>query len=146
PVRCLAFAPGGSRLATGAAAEGGGEILLWHIDPRLQERDTLLCSAADVTALAFAADGRTLITGVTDQVFGPRGQHLAMETSLLLLKRWELGGPRDGLPRATSVPIPTTDPIARLLTVGFSRDGGLLALESTGWSARQQVYLKLWDL
>src|SRR5262249_32158664 len=59
---------------------------------------------------------------------------------------WELGGPRDGLPRATSVPIPTTDPIARLLTVGFSRDGGLLALESTGWSARQQVYLKLWDL
>ena len=60
-IEAMAISPDGRFIATG---HGNGAVLLWSWTPDLQpwRRQTLLSHAGAVRGLAFAADGRTLVT------------------------------------------------------------------------------------
>jgi len=60
----VAFAPAGKSVATASAT---GTIVVWDVTTG-KERDTLPGHTAQVNALAYTADGRTLASGGADKV------------------------------------------------------------------------------
>jgi WD40 repeat protein len=121
PVPCIAFSPDGKTLAAGGGVFDvdtgrwvSGEAKLWDLASG-RERLTIKRHSDAITGLAFAPDGRTLVTGGGDT----------------LIKLWDAntGDERMALVGHTS----------RVTAVAFSPDGKLLA------SASDDRTVKLWN-
>ncbi len=155
PVR-VSFGPSGSILA---AADGDGAVALWDVATRRPSGGPYHVHTAGVNGLAFASDGRTVITGGDRRVvlwsigsqierliprpadaqswavaFGPDGQTLASGWSdgtivILGVDGWRPARSMTGLPSGVT-------------TVAFSPAGGSRLLASGGSDGKVVV----WDL
>jgi WD40 repeat protein len=120
PVVGVGFGPGGRTLAT-AARDG---IRVWRLsDPHRPRGLTTLDAGADVTAVAFHRDGRTLSTGHGDGT----------------VRLWELAA-SGGQLRRLSTSAGHNGHTGRVNTVAFTPDGRQLATGGADFTVR------LWDV
>ncbi len=126
-VTCVAFAPDGSKLASGSEDK---DVILWDTNTG-QQRSILRGQPNDINALAFSPDGKTLAVG--------SGEPIYQFNKAKELRLWDLTTEQ---PRLIVSKLPGS-----ATSVAFSPDGSLLAVAHA--DAQNQRYpgvATLWNL
>jgi len=132
PVNCLAFHADGSTLAIGGFKDPGGIISVWHLKSAEKWAEFTGGHLSNVASLAFAPEGRILVSGGGHHPKGPI-EATSFETRMtgeLIL--WDLNSKK----KLTTLP----GHEGSVLSLGFSSPGRLLA------TCGSEGTVRIWDM
>jgi WD40 repeat protein len=134
-VKCLAFSPDGTLLASGGDDRA---ITLWDVKSRSPRADDLKGQLGPVAALAFSADGQTLAAGINP---GKQGGRQPMPTSGNisggdqsepgLIKLWYVSGDKAPAKSLREMGEPLKCHEEGVSSLAFNRAGNVLASGSS---------------